>query len=54
MKVRIKFSKHGPVKYIGHLDIMFFLQVRTKALKNLKDFLTHWWPRTSTVLSWHR
>ena len=26
MKVRIKFSKHGPVKYIGHLDIMRYFQ----------------------------
>ncbi len=26
MKVRIKFSKHGPVKFIGHLDIMRYFQ----------------------------
>lgn len=26
MKVRIKFSKHGPVKYIGHLDILRYFQ----------------------------
>lgn len=26
MKVRLKFSKHGPVKYIGHLDIMRYFQ----------------------------
>jgi len=26
VKVRIKFSKHGPVKYIGHLDIMRYFQ----------------------------
>ncbi len=26
MKVRIKFSKHGPIKFIGHLDIMRFFQ----------------------------
>jgi len=26
MKVRIKFSKHGALKYIGHLDIMRFFQ----------------------------
>ncbi len=25
-KVRIKFSKHGAVKYIGHLDVMRFFQ----------------------------
>lgn len=26
MKVRIKFYKHGPVKFIGHLDIMRYFQ----------------------------
>lgn len=26
MKVRIRFSKQGPVKYIGHLDLMRFFQ----------------------------
>jgi radical SAM-linked protein len=26
MKLRIKFSKHGPVKFIGHLDIMRYFQ----------------------------
>ena len=26
MKVRIKFSKEGPVKFIGHLDIMRYFQ----------------------------
>lgn len=26
MKIRIKFSKHGPVRYIGHLDIMRYFQ----------------------------
>ncbi|MEY8352103.1 TIGR03936 family radical SAM-associated protein [Lachnospiraceae bacterium 54-53] len=26
MKVRIKFTKHGPVKFIGHLDIMRYFQ----------------------------
>ncbi len=26
MKLRIKFSKHGPVKFVGHLDIMRYFQ----------------------------
>ncbi|MFR2487193.1 MAG: TIGR03936 family radical SAM-associated protein, partial [Hungatella sp.] len=26
MKVRIKFSKQGPVKFIGHLDVMRYFQ----------------------------
>ncbi len=26
MKVRVKFSKYGPVKFIGHLDIMHYFQ----------------------------
>lgn len=26
MKLRIKFTKHGPVKFIGHLDIMRYFQ----------------------------
>lgn len=26
MKIRIKFSKHGPMKFIGHLDIMRYFQ----------------------------
>ena len=26
MKARIKFSKHGPMKFIGHLDIMRYFQ----------------------------
>ena len=26
MKVRIKFSKEGPVKFIGHLDVMRYFQ----------------------------
>lgn len=30
MKVRIKFSKEGPVKFIGHLDVMHYFQ---KAIK---------------------
>ena len=26
MKLRIKFSKHGSMKFIGHLDIMRYFQ----------------------------
>ncbi|MDE7222174.1 MAG: TIGR03936 family radical SAM-associated protein [Acetatifactor sp.] len=26
MKVRVKFRKHGPVRFIGHLDVMRFFQ----------------------------
>lgn len=26
MKIRVKFSKHGPVKYVGHLDMMRYFQ----------------------------
>lgn len=26
MKVRIKFSKHGPIKFIGHLDVMRYFK----------------------------
>ena len=26
MKVRIKFSKNGPIKFIGHLDVMRYFQ----------------------------
>ena len=26
MKLRVKFSKHGPVRFIGHLDVMRFFQ----------------------------
>lgn len=26
IKVRIKFSKHGALKFIGHLDIMRYFQ----------------------------
>lgn len=26
MKVRVKFSKYGPVKFVGHLDIMHYFQ----------------------------
>ena len=26
MKVRVKFEKTGPMKYIGHLDMMRFFQ----------------------------
>ena len=26
MKVRVKFSKYGPVKFIGHLDVMRYFQ----------------------------
>lgn len=26
MKVRIKFNKHGPIKFIGHLDVMRYFQ----------------------------
>ena len=26
MKIRIKFSKHGPLRYIGHLDVMRYFQ----------------------------
>lgn len=33
MKVRIKFTKHGPMKYIGHLDIMRYFQ---KAIRRAK------------------
>ena len=31
MKLRVRFSKFGPIKYIGHLDIMRFVQ---KAIKS--------------------
>ena len=30
MKVRIKFSKYGPVRFLGHLDVMRYFQ---KALR---------------------
>ena len=26
MKLRIKFKKYGPIRFIGHLDIMRFFQ----------------------------
>ena len=26
MKIRVKFSKHGAMKFIGHLDIMRYFQ----------------------------
>ena len=26
MKLRIKFRKYGPVRFIGHLDVMRFFQ----------------------------
>lgn len=26
MKLRVKFTKHGPIRYIGHLDVMRFFQ----------------------------
>ena len=26
MKLRIKFNKYGPVRFIGHLDVMRFFQ----------------------------
>ena len=26
MKLRIKFKKYGPVRFIGHLDVMRFFQ----------------------------
>lgn len=26
MKLRVKFSKHGPIKFIGHLDVMRYFQ----------------------------
>ena len=26
MKIRIRFGKHGAMKYIGHLDIMRYFQ----------------------------
>ena len=31
MKLRVRFSKFGPVKFIGHLDIMRFVQKAIKA-----------------------
>ena len=30
MKARIKFSKNGPIKFIGHLDVMRFFQKAVK------------------------
>lgn len=33
MKVRVKFSKRGPVKYVGHLDVMRYFQ---KAIRRAK------------------
>ena len=33
MKLRVRFSKFGPVKFIGHLDIMRFVQKAIKAAK---------------------
>lgn len=37
MKVRIKFSKQGPMKFIGHLDVMrFFQKVMRRAEVNIR------------------
>ena len=33
MKVRVKFSKEGPIKFIGHLDVMRYFQ---KAIRRAK------------------
>ena len=29
MKIRIKFRKYGTMKFIGHLDVMRYLQKRS-------------------------
>ena len=31
MKLRVRFSKFGPIKFIGHLDTMRFVQKAIKA-----------------------
>lgn len=33
MKIRVKFSKHGPVKYVGHLDMMRYFQKANRRAK---------------------
>lgn len=38
MKVRIKFSKYGPVKFIGHLDVMRYFQ---KAIRRAEIDITY-------------
>ena len=34
-RIRVRFSKHGPVRYVGHLDMMRFFQkaIRKNLLK---------------------
>ena len=42
MKIRMKFSKQGPLKFIGHLDIMrYFQKVMRRADVDLS--LIHIW-----------
>ena len=37
MKIRIKFQKQGPVRFIGHLDVMrYFQQVMRRADVDLR------------------
>lgn len=38
MKLRIKFSKHGAIRYIGHLDVMRFFQ---KAIRRAEIDVTY-------------
>ena len=38
MKLRIKFSKYGPIRYIGHLDVMRFFQ---KAVRRAEIDVTY-------------
>ena len=38
MKLRVKFTKHGPIRYIGHLDVMRFFQ---KAIRRAQIDITY-------------
>lgn len=45
MKLRIRFSKHGPVKFVGHLDVMRYFQKAMRRadidIKYSKGFSPH-------------
>ena len=52
MKIRIKFSKQGAMKFIGHLDTMRYFQkaMRHRSVWDLPDAASIWisrcYPRT--------
>ena len=52
MKVRVKFKKYGPVRFIGHLDVMRFFQkaVKTAICLHSRKLIEMYWSKLNEIM----